>query len=138
MTAELEQVIDEKVRAAMQSPATRLSGANGGESLDVAEREHVLRVSFAEIAKGVGIEHFRACPTDLLEEFSVLALAANHNVKGILVSVVRSFIAAYATPETHRSAYVWLCQLEGLVSAARSARSSQEASAGTPATRSLH
>lgn len=135
---EVEQAVEEKVRAAMKSPATRLAVAKGGEPLAVEERERILRVSFAEIVKGVGIEHFRACPPELLEEFSVLALASNHNVKGILVSVVRSFMAAYATPETHESAYVWLCQLEALVQAARTSRFAAASATGTTATSVLH
>ncbi len=135
---EVEQAIEEKVRAAMKSPATRLAVAKGGDPLSPQERERILRVSFGEIVKGVGIEHFRACPPELLEEFSVLALASNHNVKGILVSVVRSFIAAYATPETHESAYVWLCQLEAIVKAARSSRFAQASAASLPTTSLLH
>jgi len=135
---EVEQAVEEKVRAAMQSSPARLAVAKGGEPLAVEERERILRVSFAEIVKGVGIEHFRACPPELLEEFSVLALASNHNVKGILVSVVRSFMAAYATPETHESAYVWLCQLEALVQAARTSRFAAAGATGTTATSALH
>lgn len=135
---EVEQAVEEKVRAAMQSSPARLAVAKGGEPLAVEERERILRVSFGEIVKGVGIEHFRACPPELLEEFSVLALASNHNVKGILVSVIRSFMAAYATPETHESAYVWLCQLEALVQAARTSRFATAGATGTTATSVLH
>ncbi|KAF1003866.1 MAG: hypothetical protein GAK28_04329 [Luteibacter sp.] len=135
---EVEQAVEEKVRAAMQSSPAPLAVAKAGEPLAVEERERILRVSFAEIVKGVGIEHFRACPPELLEEFSVLALASNHNVKGILVSVIRSFMAAYATPETHESAYVWLCQLEALVQAARTSRFAAAGTTGTTATSVLH
>jgi hypothetical protein len=135
---EVEQAIEEKVRVAMQSSPARLAVAKGGEPLAAEERERILRVSFGEIVKGVGIEHFRACPPELLEEFSVLALASNHNVKGILVSVIRSFMAAYATPETHESAYVWLCQLEALVQAARTSRFAAAGATGTTATSVLY
>jgi hypothetical protein len=122
----------------MQSSPAHLAGAKGGEPLAVEERERILRVSFGEIVKGVGIEHFRACPPELLEEFSVLALASNHNVKGILVSVIRSFMAAYATPETHESAYVWLCQLEAQAQAARTSRFAAAGAPGTTAASVLH
>lgn len=135
---EVEQAIEDKVRAALQSSPARLAVAKGGEPLAVEDRERILRVSFGEIVKGVGIEHFRACPPELLEEFSVLALASNHNVKGILVSVIRSFMATYATPETHESAYVWLYQLEALVQAARTARFTAAGATGTTATSMLH
>lgn len=135
---EVEQAIEEKVRVAMQSPPARLAVAKDGEPLGVEERERILRVSFGEIVKGVGIEHFRACPPELLEEFSMLALASNHNVKAILVSVIRSFMAAYATPETHESAYVWLCQLEALVQAARTSRFAAAGAPGTTASSVLH
>lgn len=135
---EVKQLIEEKVHAAMQLSPQTLTVEKHGKSLADLERERILRVSFAEIVKGVGVEHFRACPPDLLEEFSVLALTENHNVKGILVSVIRSFIAAYATPDTHESAYGWLLQLEALAQAARASRFSQATSEVIPANIVLH
>jgi hypothetical protein len=48
---EVEQAVEEKVRAAMQSSPAHLAGAKGGEPLAVEERERILRVSFFSVGR---------------------------------------------------------------------------------------
>jgi hypothetical protein len=106
--------IEAKVDEAMNlSP--RLEIMSGESYLSQKERRAVLVGSFREIAKATSIDNVVAAPPALLEQFSVIALQRNHNVKGELVQMIRIFMMAYADPSTNQHASDCLAALEKMV-----------------------
>jgi len=79
-----------------------------------AQREEFLTLTFAEIAKGMGIDRFMQTPAERLDQFAVMSVMKNHDTAGLLRSLVNSFMIAYACPETSERAFAALVQIEGL------------------------
>lgn len=78
------------------------------------EREKYLTLLFNEIISALGIERFMELPAQALDQFAVMSATKNHDTKGILVSLINSFITSYLTPETSDQAYKYLEKLESL------------------------
>lgn len=110
------KAIGKMVDAAM-ARAPRLELAWEGGAATPEERRQVLLSSFREFAKGTSVDHLLTTPPGLLEQFSVLALTRNHNIKGELVQLIRVFVMAYSDPELHLHACQALADLEGKVRA---------------------
>lgn len=99
---------------ALQGPAFRLQLARDGEPLSGAQRADALEVLFSEIIDALGVERFGVLPIEVLDQFSVMSLVRNHDTRGMLVSLIHSFMAGYCTPQTHVAAYQCLQRLEQL------------------------
>ncbi|WP_321820726.1 MULTISPECIES: hypothetical protein [unclassified Burkholderia] len=117
-----EQValIDRKVEEAM-AILPRLEIAPDGIPLTSEERRWMLTSSFREIAKATSLDNLACAPAAMLEQFAVMALRRNHNVKGELVQLIRVFMMAYANPETSEAASQCLVAMEQLMRQGRAA-----------------
>lgn len=110
------KAIESRVDEAMAlAPRLEIGGIEG--PLSQEERRFMLRASFNEFVKGASLDHLMAAPPALLEQFSVMALTKNHNVKGELVQLIRVFMMAYSDPELHDAACNALASLEATVGA---------------------
>lgn len=118
-------MIDKKVAEAM-ALAPRLEVAPGGKGLTEDERRWMLTASFREIVKATSLDNLMCAPAALLEQFSVLALLRNQNVKGELVQLIRVFMIAYAEPSTNREASACLDAMEKLARTALSVQKRPE------------
>ncbi|MFC7462335.1 hypothetical protein [Hydrogenophaga defluvii] len=110
------QAIERKVDEAM-ALAPRLEIDSTAGPLSHEERRVVLRASFNEFVKGASLDHLMTAPPALLEQFSVMALVKDHNIKGELVQLIRVFMMAYADPELNEAARQALASLEASVTA---------------------
>lgn len=100
----VDALVAQKVEQAMANPRPRLELADSNGVIPKDMRAHMLTVSFREIAKAVGPDTLATAPADLLEQFSAIAVQRQHNIKGELVQLVRTFLIAYAYPETTQAA----------------------------------
>jgi hypothetical protein len=108
-------IIDAKVEEAMALvPRLTVADDNGTTAYGPEERRWLLTSSFRDIVKATSLDNLVAAPPALLEQFSVLALIHNENVKGELVQLIRVFMIAYAEPRTNRAASSLLDELEAL------------------------
>jgi len=108
------QAINLKVNEAMKSTfRLELQKTNNKPMLD-KEREAILQALFGQVHDAIGTDRFLGLPAEALDQFSVMSLSKNHDTKGILVSLVNSFISAYLTPETSSKAFACLEELEAL------------------------
>ncbi len=82
--------------------------------LTIEERKEWLARSFYEICAGMGFERFLEVPVERLVRFSLKAIENDHDTKGLLKSLLNSFMIAYSAPETSDHAYRALLTLESL------------------------
>lgn len=109
---EIDVAIDEKVQQTMSfAPRLELS-PDGTNSNSVGDRHNMLLATFREIVKATSIDTLVCAPPALLEQLSVLAVANNENVKGILVQVIRVYMMLWGTPETNDYARALLLEME--------------------------
>lgn len=106
--------VQRKVDEAMNCPNLRLELARDGRTARGAERRDILCALFTQIRLAVGAERFDALPAEALDQFAVMSLIKNQDTKGLLVSLLNSFLIAYLTPETTDRAYQCLESLEAL------------------------
>lgn len=125
------ELADPIVTAAAQA-ATLLQGrldlVMNGLILAEQKKQEALTKLFREIVAAVGVERFAQIPLLALEQYALMTVAKNHDTKGLLVSLLNSFMVTYLTPETHQRAYAILESLEALrteVSAAQSSPKKQ-------------
>lgn len=110
---ELLPLIQQRVAIALEHKfRLELATSNGLQS--VQERAETLTVLFWEIARAVGVDRFMQIPVERLDQFAVMSLAKNHDTRGLLLSLVNSFMIAYSTPETGDEAFAALLTLERL------------------------
>ena len=107
--AAIERKVDE-----VMATHPRLEVETGGAALSQEERRAMLVGTFREIVKATSLDNLLCAPPELLEQYAVLALLKNENVKGLLVSLIRSFMMAYAHPLTSQSATIALEGIEKL------------------------
>lgn len=106
--------VQRKVSEAMARSHYRLQLAVDGRGVSGDERSKVLTTLFTQLRDALGAERFEAMPAEALDQFSVVSVMADHDTRGLIVSLLNSFIATYATPETHAAAYECLERLEAL------------------------
>lgn len=114
LTLVKEHAVVLKVKEALQSQFRVELRVDPVKPLSNAEREKYLTILFNEVLGALGIERFMELPIEVLEQFAVMSAKNNHDTKGLLVSLINSFITSYLTPETSDSAYECLTTLEQL------------------------
>lgn len=107
-------VVSLKVQEALQCNLRLELRTQPDKPLMEQEREKYLTLLFNEIISALGIERFMELPAQALDQFAVMSVTKNHDTKGILVSLINSFITSYLTPETSVQAYKYLEKLESL------------------------
>ncbi len=112
---EIDAAIAAKVAEAISFQPRLSISRDGTTPASAVDREVLLTVSFREIVKATSIDTLVTAPPALLEQLSVLALANNENVKGILVQVVRTFMMLWGSPETNQDARQILLEMEEAV-----------------------
>lgn len=111
----IEKLIQERVNVAMEHEfRVELASPATGQALTPAERRAFLTSAFGEIARGMGIDRFAQTPVERMDQFAVMSVQKNHDTAGLLLSLMNSFMIAYACPETSDRAYAALVQIEGL------------------------
>lgn len=106
--------VERKVAAAMEVPHFRLQLALDGGPVGDDRRREILSASFAQLRMALGAERFDATPAEVLDQLTVMSVIRDHDTRGLLVSLVNSFMIAYVTPETCDGAYTCLEELERL------------------------
>ncbi len=114
LAAVKNHVVNLKVQEALQCNLRLQLGTEQGKPLTEQEREKHLTVLFNEMIAALGIERFMGLPAQALDQFAVMSVTKNHDTKGLLVSLIHSFMTSYLTPETSDEAFSCLERLEGL------------------------
>lgn len=105
--------IDAKIDEAMAlKPRLTLTTKVGPMSEE--ERRAMLSTSIREIAKATSMDNVVRAPPAILEQFSILAVQANHCVTGELAQVIDMYMMAYADPETNELTSDWLASIQQL------------------------
>lgn len=115
-------IVNLKVQEALQNNYRLELGSAPGTPIDDAQREKNLTILFNELVIALGIERFMETPVEALDQVAVMTVVKNHDTRGIFVSLINSFIAAYQTPETSEKAFKCLEELESLKVAAANIR----------------
>lgn len=111
----LRELVASRVEAALANTyRLELCDSLSGRALNAEERRFVLLILFAELARGLGRDHFAEIPVELLDQFAVTSVFKNHDTAGLLRSLVNSFLVAYSCPETADRAFAALLELEAL------------------------
>lgn len=109
-----DRIVARKVKEATAVPHFRLQIAGPNGPMSGRERREALTALFGQILEAVGPERFDQMPAELLDQFAVQSLAQNHDTRGLLVSLLNSFMIAYVTPETSPAAFQALQYVEHL------------------------
>lgn len=111
----IESMIQQRVDVALANRfRCELASPTNGQPLSPEERRRTLTILFTEIAKGMGLERFLETPVERLDQFAVMSVVKNHDTRGLLRSLVNSFMIAYSCPETADRAFAALRELEAL------------------------
>lgn len=108
------EAVNRKVEAALQVPHFRLQLAMDGGPVSGQGRREILSAGFAQLRMALGAERFDAMPAEALDQFTVMSVIKDHDGRGLIVSLMNSFMIAYVTPETCDKAYACLEELERL------------------------
>lgn len=112
---ELDQFVKHHVDVALAHTfRLELGDPSTGQPMSTNDRSEFLTRAFIAIAKGMGIERFMQTPPERLDQFAVMSVMKDHDTAGLLLSLVNSFMIAYACPETSNRAFAALVQIEGL------------------------
>lgn len=101
-----------------------------GKPLAGDRRRAMFIRGFHEIAAGMGVDRFAEIPVTVLNGFMVMSVIKNHDTRGLLKSLVNSFMVAYSMPETTDEAFKALVLVEGLRAKLAHDRHVQAAHAG--------
>lgn len=130
--AELQpQVVTTAARAALSSDDGVAHPWFYSASLTDAERQHMVEALFNEMFKGLGIERFLQATPLALHQFALTTYIKNHDTKGLIVSLVNSFMATYQWGPTHQRAMAALIELENLRQERAAFIATQRAASGT-------
>lgn len=111
----IEKLIQERVDLAMKHKfRVELASPATGQELTPVERHAFLTRAFGEISRGMGVDRFLQTPVERMDQFAVMSVQKNHETAGLLLSLMNSFMIAYACPETSDRAFAALVQIEGL------------------------
>lgn len=114
-SARARAIVQARVDLALSTPhRLELSDPETGKPLAGDRRRALFIRGFHEIAAGMGVDRFAEIPVTVLNGFMVMSVIKNHDTKGLLKSLVNSFMVTYSMPETADAAFKALVELEGL------------------------
>lgn len=114
-TARTHAIVQSRVDIALTTPhRLELTDPETGKPLAGDRRRAFFIRGFHEIAAGMGVDRFAEVPVTVLNGFMVMSVVKNHDTRGLLKSLVNSFLVTYSTPETADAAFKALVDLEGL------------------------
>lgn len=111
LPAHLIELIKDRVDVALQHKFRLNLPAENGFVSD-PDRASILNTLFIEIAVGMGFDRFAEIPVERLDQFAVTSVLKNHDTRGMLLSLVNSFMIAYSHAETSDDAFQALETLE--------------------------
>lgn len=108
-------IVLSRVEIALSLPQRlELADPETGKPLAGGRKRALFIRGFHEIAAGMGVDRFAEVPVTVLNGFMIMTIIKNHDTRGLLKSLVNSFMVAYCTPETSEAAFKSLVSLEGL------------------------
>lgn len=113
--ARARAIVQSRVDLALSTPhRLELADPDTGHPIVGDQRRALFIRGFHEIAAGMGVDRFAEIPVSVLNGFMVMSVIKDHDTRGLLKSLVNSFLVAYSTPETTDGAFKALLELEGL------------------------
>ena len=129
--ARTRAIVQARVDLALSMPhRLELADPDTGHPLAGDQRRALFIRGFHEIAAGMGVDRFAEIPVTVLNGFMVMSVIKDHDTRGLLKSLVNSFLVAYSTPETTEGAFKALLELEGLRAKIKHDRNGPASNAG--------
>ena len=114
MTDLIAPIVLDRVNEAMKCEFPMVLARINGDQIDNEERREVLSLLFGEIHRAIGQKSFQGLPIGDLDQFSVMSAVRDQSSGGLLETLIKTFIAAYANPQTTDRAIAMLEGLQGL------------------------
>jgi len=113
-SAQIAAVVDAKLLELATIPVGVLSGRRLELGGDKAKAGDYLRRAMIDVGERVGLHFLEMTPVIALEQFCITAALKDHDVAGLLKSLINSFMVGYLTPETSDRAFAHLEGLEDI------------------------
>lgn len=111
---QIAAVVEAKLQELANTPVGTLTGRRLQLGGDQEQATDYVRRALVQVGNRLGVQFLEMTPAIALEQLAITAAHKDHDVAGLIKSLINSFLVSYATPETCDESFGHLLGLESL------------------------